>query len=145
MKANKANLDYLCAIMVMGWKYSNGIDGYSDGQWYTGNESSPDTMRKDEDWNPSANMNDAITLLAKAANINGYKLGYELGAFQGNQKFYARIAGYAIASECDSLEIAACVVSLRAAGVKESQIREAIPTYHVCLQESGKLTDMLKD
>lgn len=119
----KRNLDYLCAIMVMGWKYSIGIEGYSDGQWYVGSEDSPDTICQDHEWKPSADLNAALQVIEKAAQGKGYSIYM----FPEEKKPYdVELEIYKQCTDAETLPLAMCICSLRAVGVSEKEISKAL-------------------
>lgn len=121
-----SKLDDLCAIKVMGWKLSNGIEMYSDGQWYTGSEESPDTQRQGLEWNPSTSLDDALVCLERAAGGLEWYLSHSCYAddLGESMRYECSIENYA--AEGSTVPLAICLCSLRAMGVPESEISIAM-------------------
>ena len=129
-----AQLDYLCGIHVMGWKLSNGVDMYSDGQWYIGSEETPETQRQLYEWNPSACLDDALLCLERVAVRRRWEIkSYEKFDNDTQTYFYVRLVNHTSGPKIkrtkanhEKLSVAICLCALRACGVKEDEISKAL-------------------
>jgi hypothetical protein len=119
-----SKLDIL-AGKAMGWELSSGIDMYSDDQWFSGSKENPHTECQEYEWNPSTCTDDALILLEKISKSkslwwNCYQaMNYrvQLVDVNDNEHYFGAEL---------TLPFAMTVCALRASGVSEKEIQDAL-------------------